>query len=201
MRFVLLVAGIVLFVLGAESNAAYIFTPLSNGQSSLTVNPGDSFVLDLVLASDTSDQHTVAEFDVVFSRPGLRFNGYVWNGSHANSGFDNSDPLNSSLPVVLSDHTRGAAGSSVDVHFDNFTTTPFTSGTLVSMNLTVPSEFVHDSVTINAVVIAFEGDSGTVATSAGPGFTLTVPEPSSMAIILSGLAMLGRRKKRYLRDL
>jgi hypothetical protein len=188
----------------ASAQAAYILTPMSGGASSRTVQPGETISLDLVLTSDASNTHTSAVFDVVFSAEGLRLDSYSWGGSYSSSVFDNSSPLNSALAAMIMRDLNGNAESPIDVHFENFTMSPFGTGTLVSMLLHVPGDFtpVPSTIEINAVSDTITGDDGDVITSNGQTFFLNivpVPEPSSLALAAAGaiIAFCVFTRRRY----
>jgi hypothetical protein len=175
-----------------SARADYLLTPFSGGNSTLSVAPGDSFTLDLVLTGGALDTHTSATFNVQFSIAGLDYIGYSWAGTHIGA-FDNSSPGIGDLPILIADTTYGSLGSPIDVHLESFTFNAFDTGTLVSLALKVPSDFgpLPASITISAIPETFVGDLGSIPTDAGPSFELRiVPEPSALALAALGLASL-----------
>lgn len=202
-RFLLIWAAVSMVCTVARG--AYILTPLgwdgSNWKDEIEINMGGSeaertFSLEFVLDS-ASDQHDSIAFDAVFSDAGLTYNSYAWGGSHS-GGFDGSVPDSSALPITISDTSYGAPGSGVDVHFENFTTTPFTVGTVLSMSITVPSDFNFGPDKKTIVTLAIDGikdGMADVPVTSGGDFTI-IPEPATLTLLgLGALAMLKRRRK------
>lgn len=197
MKMQVMMAGVIGSALcAAWAPAAYVLTPTVAGGSSVSVQPGGSLVVDLSLSSDAADAHTSAVFDVVFSAPGLTYSGYTWQGTYAGGGFDNSQPANAALPALIQTNTYGNATSAIDLHFENFTFTPFASGAILSLNLQVPAGFAPGPITITAVPDTFSGDNGDVSATAGQSLLLSVavPEPAIMGLLAltTSLALLRR---------
>lgn len=203
-----LVSAVVLLLLAAiPARADYLLSPLSGGSSSRNVTPGSSFTLDLMLTSTGTDSNTSAIFTVDFSKPGLQYNSHAWLSPYDTSSIDNaSKPANNSLPVLLSQSTY-VAGSldpgAIDTYFENFLSAgTFTTGDILQMNLTVPSNFATGPMTITTVPDTFDNGIGSVPTI-GNTFTLNVtptPEPSTLALLASAGVFAGwglyRRRRR-----
>ncbi len=190
-------AGLTL-MLGTVAHADYEVSPRSGGLHGITVQPGDSFVLDLVLTTDASDQLDGATFTVRFSEPGLRYDGYAW-GAPFVPGFDNSNPKNG-FPVTLGVSTY-VAGSfdpgEVDVYFDAFSSTPFSTGTLLSLFLTVPEAYGSNFIVIDVVPDGFFLGAQDIPTTSGQFVLNIVPEPTSILLTLLGCAgIMSRRQRR-----
>jgi len=199
-------------VLGLAASTArgdYILNVESvSGGTSVWVDPGASFGVNLMLESDASDQSTTAIFDILFSDPGLEYLSYSWAAPYVTGGTDDvSVPLSSELPVTLSaaTYTRGAAGA-VDVHLDNFLDSgTFGEGLLAQLTLAVPSGWSAGTV----VDIWADPDPGGFASGVGPPFPITTsagtglevhvtPEPGTAVLALLGLAVgtaVRRRRK------
>jgi hypothetical protein len=187
--------------------ADYILQPLVNGQTSVTVQPGDSFVLDLDLSSTVSDSHYAGIFTVEFSKPGLSYLDHTWSTPYVTSSADNrSVPTISECPIVLTESSYVAGSSdpgTVDVYFENFLNSgEFGVGKIVSMNLDVPSGFPLGDVSVRAIPIGF--DKGFDIPSTGGMFTLhVVPEPGIFVLLLgavfSAIPIMWHQKCRYYR--
>ena len=203
-RFLLIWAAV--FTTCTIAQGAYILTPLwwdgSNWKDEIEINLGGSeaartFDLDFVLTSDASDQHDSIAFDAVFSDGGLTYNSYAWGGSHSLRFADGSIPVLEDLAVTISDSTYEAAGSPVDVHFENFTTTPFTVGTVVSMSITVPSGFdfgPDEKTVVSLMIVGIRDGTDDVPVTSGGDFTI-IPEPATLMLIAVGVPLLLRRKR------
>ncbi|MEI8197718.1 MAG: PEP-CTERM sorting domain-containing protein, partial [Phycisphaerae bacterium] len=123
-------------------------------------------------------------------------------GTFAATGFDASVPLTGSLPTLISAATYAGPANVVDLHFDNFSTSAFGSGTLLTMNLQIPANFPAGSVVITPQVDTVAGEVGgqpaLIPTSNGSALTLNVvvPEPGTLLLLAAGAAVaLGRRKR------
>jgi hypothetical protein len=202
MRWQMLFVGMMVALCASGvAEASYLLTPVSGGSSQLTVAPGNSFALNLVVSSTGADTCTSAVFTVDFSKSGLRLDNYTWGGSFAGSAFDNSTPLKTSLPVIITAATYvpPVNDGKCDLYFDCFTPTPFSTGTLLTLNLTVPAGFDYGSdgkVLISVVPDTFSAGVGSISTTPGTSFAV-VPEPSMLLLLGAGLAALaGRRKLR-----
>ena len=209
--FVLLCA----LVFCSQAFADYIITPLSDGSSSITVAPGDSFDLDIVvdyaLVGD-SDVSMSAIFQVIFSSEGLNYKDYAWGAPYLTGGPDGtSDPQLPELATLLDTNSYPSTPSVVDAYMSNsLDDAPwFTTGLLVTLTLEVPSDyFGPDIVTIGVEPDQFfnpnwmpGGDeSPLILATAGDDFTLTiVPEPSALLLLapaLLGIAGVVRRRMR-----
>jgi len=135
---------------------------------------GGSFAVQMVLYSDASpaDSHTSGVFTVQFSRPGLQYDGYSWASPYVTGGEDDfSAPANGDLPQLLDVDTYVsdfADPGAVDIYFENFVAgdeAVFTTGTLLSLNLSVPADYPTGEIVITAVEDSFDGDQGPVPTT------------------------------------
>lgn len=203
-------AAVAVCVLGlaVPAGASYILTPLSGGAGAATVNPGDAIDLDILLTTSAADEHTSAILRLVFSEPGLLYEGYTWAAPYANGTIDDdSKPLAGGLPLVLGADTLSGAGypaGMVDVELSNVTDggagppPPFGVGVLVTVTLRVPAGYqpAPGTITIGVAPDTLASGFGVIDAAAGPGFELTVtPEPATLALLLAGgLALAIRRR-------
>ena len=196
--------GLSVFAVCSFAQGAYVLTPDSG---SLTINRtatelDRTFTLDFLLSSDAADESFTATFEIIFSKSGLELKDYAWTSPYDTGGSnDASTPAIGSLSEILSATTYGDA-SAVDIELSNaLDTGKFADGTLLSMDIIIPSDFPLGDVTIGV------GDSpeffnanefGLVPTSPGTDFTLTVtPEPATLSLLaLGGLAMIRRRRRK-----
>ena len=194
--------GLSVLVACSFAQGAYILTPDPSLQTvDRTATEQDrTFTLDFLLSSDAANESTTATFEVIFSKSGLELKSYAWTSPYDTGGSnDDSTPAVGSLSAILSAATYGDV-SAVDIELSNaLDTGEFSVGTLLSMEIVVPSDFPEGDVTIGV------GDSleffnakafGVVPTSPGTDFTLTVtPEPATLSLLaLGGLALIRRRK-------
>lgn len=201
--------GVCLLALPVEAQAEYTITPLFEGSSTATVDRGDAFDLSVLLTSSGSDQHNSIIFMANCSSPGLIYEDYTWHSPYETapaSCFDDSHPSAGELPSVLTAETYdnpdypGAA----DVYLSNATEQLFTTGTVVSLTLSVPAGYAGpDTVTIglreDTVGEGFAIHDGfdQVPTTAGGDFTLhIVPEPATLLLVTMGGAWLVARRRR-----
>ncbi len=193
-------AMLALLLFAPVANAAYTLTPLCGGNGSKTINPGESFTLDMVLSSDASDTSTSADFNVVFSAPGLRYDNYNWYGSYATSIDDYSQPGKSDLPLLVDLNSYQPPYDplpQIDLYFNNYVgdlpAPAFGTGKLVSLDFTVPADYTPGTVTISVQPNDFRSESGDpITTTAGADFQLNiVPEPSAMILLAVSAALAG----------
>ena len=173
-----------LTVVSVTAYGDYVATPLSGGSAAKAVAGGASFDLDIVLTG--TGVNYAAIFGVGLSESGLTINSYTWGSPYATGSTDDASDT--------SDDTL--------LYFENFVDPgEFGIGTIVSVNITVPTAYwdTHTSVNISAEVseddgYAFAGDVD-VTTTAGDDFVLT-PEPATMVLmgIGGGIALLRRRR-------
>jgi hypothetical protein len=96
----------------------------------------------------------------------------------------------SSSPLFLGEGSLTSIGANDYTGFDGVTLTAFpTIGTITEINepITIPGNVVL--TTANNLVVNSSPPSGTVTTN-------SVPEPSAVVLLASGLALLGRRRQR-----
>ncbi len=179
---------------GPSASADYVMTLLSGGASTLEVEAGESFDLDVMLASDGSDIHNSAIFRVVFSGPGLFYDDYSWSRPYeTGSIFDDSSPFVDDLSVQLDDLTLAGSGypaGVVDIELSNVVAGGgnFGEGLLVSLSLTVPSDFMMGTMLIDISPDTIANGFDEISTTAGPAFELIViPSPGGVV----GLALVG----------
>ena len=115
----------------AVASGDYVWSAMVEDSTWVAVGAGSSFTVDLQLTSDTdpADINTSAIFEVAFSVPGLLYDSYTWAPPYQNGGDD------------WSDADGGTIASSI--YFENFLSSgEFTTGLMVSLNFTVPSDFL-----------------------------------------------------------
>ena len=187
-------------LVNAPAQAGYILTPLSGGSSTLDVQRGETFVLDLHLTSDASDTHLSSEFLVLFSQAGLMYVEYSWGTGYTTGGIDDvSVPFIDDLPALI-DGTSYGSPSDVDLYFSNLTDDGqvFAEGIIVSLTLMLPSNWepLPDSINISALPDLFFDGFTAIPTTAGPAFTLNIIPAPPTAILLASVFLLGRRRRR-----
>ena len=180
---------IVVLSLAAFTAAAYgdyTLTPQAGGRPWAIIGRGGTFTLDLVLTSDANDAHYASLFTVEFSIPGLIYNGHTWGSPYLTDGEDDwSEPANGDLPLALDAdtfvNTPGFDPGTCDVWLENMVPVgpdigpldvPFTTGTLVSLSLTVPANDAPPAMIITAVPDTFDDGWGSINAIAGAMFLL-----------------------------
>lgn len=185
----------------ATIRADYFVDLLSGGQPTRVVAPSSVFDLDVRLSSTGSDKIDVAQFRLVFSVPGLRYQGYTWSPPFPNRSFeDDSRPKVDSLPMVLDENTLSGPGipvGQIDIQLSNVTdllsqeVSYFGSGLLVRMNFAVPENFTHTGpITIGLQPESFAQGFDQVPVAASNSFTLTVV-PEVNGGVVFGVAAIG----------
>jgi len=182
------------------ANAGYLVSVVdaNTGLAQAELDPGALLSLGVVL-SDNSDgsgaTHDGADFVVNFSRSGLILNSYTWAAPPFVTGGlnDFSQPKNNVLPMPISGITFSA---NTDV-----TGTTFPTGTVVTMNLAIPGDWLPFSESVEVSVAdgaAFNDFTNFVFPNvvSGSPFTLRiVPEPATLALLgIGGIAALRRRR-------
>jgi hypothetical protein len=198
------IAGFMLLAPPAISQAAYMLTPSSGGSNSITVAPGGSFSLDMVLTSDGADSHNSSLWSVTFSEPGLTYQSYDWQLPYVDgTSSDDSNPHATDLPTTITAASLNGPPGVVDIELTNRTPVAaplFTTGNLITLSLTVPLTYSGSgTVLINVVPDTFANGFDDIQTTAGQQFTLnvSVPEPATAGVLLLGGALLaGRRRRR-----
>ena len=198
--------GVLSLLIAAPTEADYIVTPLVEGMSSVTVEWGDSFTLDLDLSSDAGDTHNSAIIDVIFAEPGILYEAYEWAAPYVTAPpYDDSAPILAALPLLLDADTLAGPGypdGVVDVELSNVLIGgTFGEGTLVSLDLTVPADFGYEgSVFIAASPDTIADGFDVIPSTGGQVFELVVvPEPSGGAVLLAVfLGVLRYRRRRGL---
>lgn len=186
-----------------EVQASYILTPVSGGASTLEVTAGESFDLDVMLASDAGDVHNSAIFRVVFSEPGLVYESYSWSSPYdTGSIFDDSAPFIDDVAVVLDALTLSGIGypdGVVDVELSNVVAGGgvFGEGLLASLTLSVPRDFATGSFFISLMPDTIANGFDEIETTSRSAFELiVVPGPGGLAVITAGCACRVSRRKR-----
>lgn len=194
--------------LAVAAHADYIIDLKSNGSSIVTVQPGASFNLDVVLSGEPDTVHNSAIFQLEFSTPGLLYESYSWASPYVTGNiFDDSKPFTDDLPAVLTDDLLKGPGYPADVvniELSNVVPVPgetFGSGVLVTLLLTVPEGWDGASlIEIIAVPDTFADGFDEVNVIAGTSMMIVIPAPP-VSILMGGmLCMLGcgaaRRRRR-----
>jgi|GEM_PF-2414602 len=171
--------------------AAYNVRVLSGNVSTRVVNVGDTFPVEVVLESSAGSQIDLAQFRLLFSVPGLRYESYAWSAPFLNGTIeDDSKPLRNALPVIVAASTysgRGNAEGAVDVGFSNVTDLTLTegvffqSGVLLTATFSAPPELVAGSVRVSAAVEAFLQGFDAEQIGVVSDLVLTVNHPPSFA--------------------
>lgn len=181
--------------------ADYILTPLSGGLDEITVSPGDSFTLDLILSSNAGDTHLSSAFSLIFSDSGLMYESYSWGAGYTNGGIDDiSIPGLGDLPTPITSSSYGITPD-IDIYFENLTDDgqEFGSGTIISVLLLVPSGWtpLPDTVFISVLPDLFFDGFNPITTTAGPDFTLhIIPAPPCLYLLaIAGFANVSRRRR------
>ncbi|MCA9309585.1 MAG: hypothetical protein KDA21_00130 [Phycisphaerales bacterium] len=176
-----------------SASGAYMVAATSNGMSSRTVQPGNSFQLDIELSSDASDQINSAILRLVFSDAGLQYNAYDWSDPFEDGSItDDSTPGTPELPALIDADSLAGVGypaGVVDVELSNviLTSSRFGSGVLISLTLTVPSDWAgEDTVVISTIPDTLANGFNEVMATPGQAFTLVIPTPA--ASLLAGAA-------------
>lgn len=175
-----------LVAITAAAYGDYTLTPQAGGRPWAIIGRGGTFTLDLVLTSDANDAHYASLFTVEFSVPGLIYNGHTWGSPYLTDGEDDwSEPANGDLPLALDAdtfvNTPGFDPGTVDVWLENMVPVgsdidpldvPFTTGTLVSLSLTVPANYASPAVFVTVVPDTFDDGWGSISAIAGEMFIL-----------------------------
>ncbi len=171
MRLIIL-SVIVSLAVTSGAFGAYTLSPVVDGNSALSLTQGSMFDLDLVLTSDAGDTHDAALFTVEFSQPGIALTNYSWGSPYTTGGIDDyTEPGLGALPVALDansymDDPNFDPGA-IDVMFENFIAVDpsFTVGSIVTLSLEIPCDFVLGDLTITAVPDFFSSNGTDIATT------------------------------------
>ncbi|MDI9402561.1 MAG: hypothetical protein QM516_01700 [Limnohabitans sp.] len=195
-------------LIATPASGVYTLSAMSAGASSVSLAPGDSFVLAVSLAGDIDDVHTSAIFRTVFSASGLTLLGYSWSAPYITGGvFDDSTPSAASLPLFLTAETLQGTGypsDTIDIEFSNVTgnaTSPppiFSTGTLLTMMLRLDGNFENlpNEITIDLVPDTFANGFEPVEVMTGEAFEIVVvPAPASVLLALAAAVAMPRRRR------
>jgi hypothetical protein len=172
------------------------------GQSSLTLNPGETFSGAVLLQGSPGDRFDFALFRLVFSEPGLSFSSgwSQWSSPFTTGGLDDfSTPRSNSAGIIDANSYLDVLAPGVfDVSFENLTDNfgdYFFTGMLVSFTLTVPSNFQPSTFTVAFVPEIFSDGIEMVGVSAGSSLSVTVvPAPTGCVLLLAGAVGVRRRR-------
>lgn len=166
----------------------YTLTPQIDGTSVSAMAWGGSVDIDVVLTSDASDSHYASLFTVEFSKQNLTYSNYLWGAPYETGGVDDySSPSLGELPLSLDANTfistPGPDPGTIDAWFENIVPmgddqnpvdNPFTTGTIVTITVDIPSSFPLGQVTITVIPDLFDDGFASVPTSAGGSLTLNI---------------------------
>lgn len=186
---------------GTAAHADYTVTATSSGASSAMAAPGSDVKVEIWLTSDASDVCNSAVFRVEFSAPGLQYTGYIWTSPFEPGLFDDSFPQALDLPAILDDTSLDGVGypvGIVDIELSNVTTSgTFATGMLTSLEFHVPADWSGaESIQISVVPDTFANGFTTVPAAAGPTFTLFIPAPGALPLVLAGFGLGSLRRRR-----
>lgn len=183
----------------AAAHADYVVTPLAGGVSAVDLQWGDSLTIDLVLSSDAGDVHDSAIVQLIFTAPGLVYESYAWAAPYTSAPpLDDSTPILADLPAVLDVDSfyDPVSPTLVDLELSNVLIgATFGSGTLVSLDFTVPADFgfegtLYVAATPDTLAHGFDE----IPTAAGTPLTLNIiPEPATLLALLAGVFLSRRR--------
>jgi len=156
-------------------------------------------VLGIGVNDGTGQIFDMADFDVVFSRGGLIFNGYDWVWPDVTStDYDSTIPANEDAPLVLT--MDGIAFAAME---NPYVIDEYVGDLIVTLDLTVPPDWMPAQETVKITVVPdpllpfaswtnFEFPTATV----GDPFTLRIiPEPATLVLLgIGGIAALRRRR-------
>lgn len=170
--------------LAARANYTATVIDHGSGAGSVAVDQGDPVNLDVVLTSGADDRLDSFYTELGFSRYGLLYDSYSLASPEFETGgiFDFSDQPGGPIegPIVFEALTESSEIT-------------FGTGTLISLWLIVPGDYLPGDVLINV-----PGD-GCLPPFwwAGPNFRLTVvPEPGSLCLLaIGGIVVLRRRRR------
>ena len=181
----------------------YDMSLLSGGADQVTVGPGDTLTVDLILGTtDALTEHDGNDLLVSISHDGFDLSSFNWMSPFVTGGASDytrvapspapsGNGLLGTLPQPVTNAFGIKFGANTDQYGDLFGT-----GTLLSFDLAVPASYAGEVVTLD-VSGSFTEFVNTyedwVGTSTGP-LTL-VPEPATLMLLgLGGLAVLRRRR-------
>lgn len=185
---------LVVFVAAGFAHADYIVSLSSGGQTAISVNPGDSFDVDIVLTSDAADEVDALSVIVEFTEVGLAYESHALNA--LGLFVDHSVPASGSLVQA---GTYSFTPIAVDLRLsggDPISST-FTQGVFATLTLSVPNDYSGDSSIGLAPLLDEASRFGIpVAGTSGDGLVVNViPEPvlAGPVALLSLLAVRRRR--------
>lgn len=154
----MILSAVLVLVIGDAVYGDYVIRPLVNGVAQMDLRRGAAFDVDVVLTSNANDTHNGATFRLVFSAPGIVVESYTWTQPFVTGSIgDASVPAAANLPVALTDQTVGAAGSDVDMEFENASPGFFGVGTLLTIACRVPGDYAGlgiVAIAIDTITIA-----------------------------------------------